>query len=354
MRQIAETALAALRAGRDPIVGRVAEFHGFGGRRAGDALLIDPGAPSGLEWVGSLLMGAADDELRHAADDLRADDRGSGRLVTVPVGDREAVEAGMACGGSAEVLLQRASSIRTAVWGAICDRTPVGLVTVLDGSEVAASLGVDRMGVDQMTDVGHLDAALTAAVSAAVSAARRVLDRGGSPLQLHETDGRRTVVEVFVPDPTMLVLGASELADAIAAQSALIGANTTIVDERAGSADVQRAIASAAAAGPVDAVVVLSHDIAASCDVLAAALRGRCGYVGALGSRHTQSARAADLRDRVGLEDPTIARIRGPVGLDLGSRTPAETALAIAAEWLAVRSSRSASSLADSSGPING
>ena len=88
--------------------------------------------------------------------------------------------------------------------------------------------------------------------------------------------------------------------------------------------------------------------------MLAAALTGRCGYAGALGSRHTQGARADHLGTSLGLADDVVAQVHGPVGLDLGSRTPPETALAIFAEIIAHRSGRAATSLRGSAGPING
>jgi xanthine dehydrogenase accessory factor len=150
--------------------------------------------------------------------------------------------------------------------------------------------------------------------------------------------------------PQLLVLGLAELSDAIRAQGKLLGWTVSVVDE----SSVSAVVASAKLLGPNDGVVVLSHDIAASSAVLAAALTGNCGYVGALGSRHTQHARAEELLAVHQLAPDVIARVRGPVGLDLASRTPEETALAIVAEMLAIVRGRGAASLAQVSGPING
>ena len=104
---------------------------------------------------------------------------------------------------------------------------------------------------------------------------------------------------------------------------------------------------------PSDALVVLSHDPAVDTPALAAALRSGEPYVGALGSRHTQSARRQRLA-AIGVPDAACDRIHGPVGLDLGARTPEEVALAVCAEILAHRSGRDAASLRAGTGPING
>jgi xanthine dehydrogenase accessory factor len=319
----------------DAVVMRVARFQGFGGRRAGDAVVVEEGV-----LHGSLLMGAADDALLEAAAALGAEVPWV--LVDVPVGDREAVEAGLACGGSATLLAQRVASIDPLGWAAMAQRDAVVLVTPLEGE-----LAGETAAVTATRSSGRIAAADR-------SLADRVLSRGGAAAELVEREGRRVLVEAVFPDPSIVVLGASALADAIVAQAAVMGAVATVFDERAGAHEQTAAVEAAAGAGPVDAVVVLSHDLAASTAVLDAALRGGCGYVGALGSRHTQAARAERLRSVHGHDEASLARVHGPVGLDLGARTPAETAVAIAAEWLAVRSGRSAANLRASCGPING
>lgn len=111
--------------------------------------------------------------------------------------------------------------------------------------------------------------------------------------------------------------------------------------------------AGAAALGPADGLVVLSHDPLVAIPTLQAALTGEAGYVGALGSRTTQANRRTRLL-AAGLDDAEIDRIHGPVGLDLGARTPEETAVAICAEMIAHRSGRTAASLTGGRGPING
>ena len=114
--------------------------------------------------------------------------------------------------------------------------------------------------------------------------------------------------------------------------------------------DVSSAVDFCSAATPADAVLVLSHNPMVDTPVLAAALDSSVGYIGAMGSRHTQAARG-DRLDELGHTERS--RINGPVGLDLGSRTPSETAVAMAAEFLAVRRGRPPASLSTHDGPIH-
>jgi xanthine dehydrogenase accessory factor len=111
-------------------------------------------------------------------------------------------------------------------------------------------------------------------------------------------------------------------------------------------------VAAVRALGPGDGVLVIDHRGEVDFPVLSAALASGVGYVAALGSRKTQEARRTRLRDG-GVGEDAIARLRGPAGLDIGSRTPAEIALAITAEMLAVRATATGGALRDRSGPVN-
>jgi xanthine dehydrogenase accessory factor len=243
-----------------------------------------------------LLGGAADAALADAA--LLAAAPG---LVDIPIADDPAVAAGLACGGLARILVQDVDAVPAGWWEALAGRRPATLVTDL-------GTGVSTVGEPE-----GRESATT-------------------------IDGDR-VTETHWPVTHVLVVGEASLATAIRRQAALLGWTASV------GTDV-------AALGPVDAAVVLTHDPAVAIPVLAAALQGAAGYVGALGSRSTQANRRIRLLAE-GLDDATIDRIHGPVGLDLGGRTPEETALSICAEILAVRSGGSAVSLRDTSGPIN-
>jgi xanthine dehydrogenase accessory factor len=337
MREIAADVRAGLAAGQSVCVGRVVEFKGFGGRRAGEALAVF----ADRTVRGSLLGGVADALVAEGVHQ-----GGSPVLAELGVGDGEAVAAGLACGGLATVLASDAATIPDVFWSALENGWPVALVTRVDGAARTSALAlVDSPSGRALERHGSLgDTALDDEAEAAAREALR-LGRDSSRVELRGDD--RIVVETYLPLTTLVVVGEGQLAEALKAQAALLGWSAAIE-----STWQERTAELVGSLGRPDAIVVLSHDAAIYTPALLAALATGC-YVGALGSRHTQLARRERLRAH-GLADEVIDRIYGPVGLDLGARTPEETAVAIAGEILAHRSGRSAASLRQSSGPING
>ena len=300
---------------------RVIELSGFGSRRGGEAVAISPG---GEVVAGRLLAGLVDGALRAHA--------GRTGEVRTAVTDPEAEAAGMACGGEARLLVQPVDSVPPDAWAALRDRRGVVVATALDSAAT-------RCRVDGSTPVGT-----TGLDDAAIDQAAARLLRGGRST-VEEVDG--VLLESFLPPTTVRIVGRAAVGDALAAQAELLGWRAEVVDGAEAGAGAGRVQASH------DALVVLSHDEAVDTPSLAAALEHGRGYVGALGSRGTQAARRARLAD-LGVPADRIASIHGPVGLDLGSRTPEETAVAIVAEIIAHRSGRDATSLAAGRGPING
>ena len=294
-------------------------MRGFGSRNAGDAALFGPEGPVS----GSILGGGADPAIAAAATELGASGA-STRVIEVSIGDAQAVAAGLACGGTADVIVSSMGSIPPAWWQALAARTPVALVTDLPAGVAHV---VDAADADVDDDI------------AALFAARR---------PVVEVSAQR-VVEIWWPTPTVLVLGDADLAGALRRQGNLLGWDVLLDD----ASDPGRATQTAAELGPSDVLVVLSHDHERATPALAAALEGRAGFVGALGSRHTQAERREKLV-QAGVGPDHLARLHGPVGLDIGARTPEEQAVAICAEAVAVRSGRSGTSLTTGSGPING
>ena len=155
------------------------------------------------------------------------------------------------------------------------------------------------------------------------------------------------VIEAWNPVPRMVIVGASDLSGALTRQVELLGwvATTTV------GADFALAVVNELSVA--DMVVVIDHDPFVATPVLAAALQRGIGYVGALGSRRTQERRRQHLAD-LGVRDAEIDCLHGPTGLDIGSRTPAETAISIVAEIIAVRSARSGAPLTGTAGRISG
>jgi xanthine dehydrogenase accessory factor len=172
-------------------------------------------------------------------------------------------------------------------------------------------------------------------------------------------------VQHFGPPPRLVVVGAVDTAEALCAAARLIGWRTAVVDARAKFATAERLPSAEdivhewpeeafARLGldRDDAVVVLTHDEKFDQPALSGALASGAFYVGALGSRRTQSKRIEKLRE-AGVGDAAIERISGPCGLDVGAESPAETAVSILAEIMAVRAGRSGGSLREAKGAIH-
>lgn len=193
--------------------------------------------------------------------------------------------------------------------------------------------------------------------AAGVELALEALD-GGAPLRRHrsfaaeEAHGAERALELFaepqVPEPAILVLGANPIARALAALSVALGRRTVVVapggDAAVGNrvevrADDPVRYLLAAPPGPQDALVVSDHDAPWAEEALRVALASEAGYVGMLGSRRHAPQVVRRLRD-AGVPDAHVARLRSPVGLDIGSRTPEEIALSILAEVVAVERDR--------------
>lgn len=340
---------------------RVIGVTGFGGRRDGEAILIsaDPKRADEFSVVGLLLGGSSNarilEEVVALNGDVDAPLRRSG-TIRVPISDSVAVSAGLACGGTAEMLLEPLEFVPMDFWVALAARARVGLVSLLpatSGLDPSPSSAAETASIQQRCVLVSEALVLTLPESVAKIVGDQ-LRRGMVRAQIIESENERWFCEVVSPLPHIGVIGVSVLASAITRQVALLGWTATVIDERTetGLADC---LAVAQSLGTTDALVVLSHDLEASCGALHAAANESLGspYLGALGSRHTQAARANWLRANHGWTEVAVESIHGPVGLDIGSRTPEETALAIVAEIVAHQRNRTASSLRANPGPIS-
>lgn len=244
---------------------------------------------------------------------------------------------------------------------------PVALATVVAGRELGAKLMVrpDTPIVGSLGDpdldrvvardtLGELEAGLTSI-------------RHYGP---HGEVGQREVevfIESFAPPPRIVIFGAVDFTAALANAAKLLGFAVTVCDARTQFATAKRfpmadAVVNdwpdrylagiATRLGERDAVCVLTHDVKFDVPAIVGALATGVGYIGAMGSRRTHATRAERLRE-AGVNDEELARIMAPIGLDIGARTPEETAVAICAEIIAVRNGRSAASLRSSTGPIH-
>jgi xanthine dehydrogenase accessory factor len=174
-------------------------------------------------------------------------------------------------------------------------------------------------------------------------------------------------IESFAPPPKMLIFGAVDFTAALGRVAKVLGYRVTVCDARPVFATRTRfpmadeVVVSwpdkhlaqvGASLGPRDAVCVLTHDPKFDVPAVVAALATNVGYLGAMGSRRTTEDRLARLRE-AGVDEAGLARIMSPIGLDIGARTPEETAVAICAEIIAMRTGKDAPSLRDRIGPIH-
>jgi xanthine dehydrogenase accessory factor len=244
---------------------------------------------------------------------------------------------------------------------------PVALATVVNGPQPGAKLLVRPEGepVGELGDPG-LDRVVgrdaRAQLQAGLTSTRHYGPHG---------EAREHAVEVFIesfaPPPRMIIFGAVDFTAALARAAKLLGYRVTVCDARAVFATPQRfpmadevvndwphryLVKVGEELGPRDAVCVLTHDHKFDVPAITAALETEVGYIGAMGSRRTHTDRVRRLREE-GVDDATLDRIMAPIGLDLGARTPEETALSICAEIIALRTGRKARSLRDADGPIH-
>ncbi len=323
-------------AAKPAALARIVSVTGFGGKRSGELMGV-----SLDESVGELALGAANEATTSAARTLLRDRSHKAIVVSVPVGDADAVAAGLACGGNAVVLIEVAKALPPLFWKTVGEAKAVVLASYATGSiaitatQAEGSLGLPS-STSETSETSETSQTSDTSDEEVTVAGRRMLQKG--PIEMMKTIGDQDVfLTLLAPQPRLLVFGEAQLAAALVKQGNLVGWVVEVRSDR-GGVSIDEAVTLAGSAGPLDGVVVLSHDIGASSSVLAAALNAGCGYVGALGSRHTQGARNDCLVEVHGLSSETRGRVHGPVGLNIGSRTPEETALAIVAEMIAARS----------------
>lgn len=257
--------------------------------------------------------------------------------------------------------------IYEALRDAIRAEEPVALVTVVDGPGAGNKLLLDAAG----TSIGTLgDPDLDRVV---VRDAKGELDAGRSGIRHYGPRGQagETALSVFVesfsPPPEMWIFGAVDFTAALARVAKVLGYRVTVCDARAVFTTPRRfpmadelivdwphrlIEARGSSLGPADAICVLTHDPKFDVPAIVAALGTDVGYLGAMGSRRTHEDRNERLRAE-GVTDEQLARIMGPIGLDIGARTPEETAVSILAEIIALRTGRPAPSLRDTDGDIH-
>jgi xanthine dehydrogenase accessory factor len=322
------------------------------------------------EVVGSVSGGCVEGAVYELAQEVM--ESGQAVVQRYGVSDDDAFAVGLTCGGILDILVEPISRETFPLFGEVVAsierHEPVAIATVTEGpGEIGArrivwpdrsegSLGLDRL--DEAVD----------------DDARGMLAQGTTGIRRYGRHGERRLDELavfvhsFAPPPRMLVFGAIDFAAAVARVGKFLGYHVTVCDARPVFATAKRFPEAdevvvkwphkflTETESDVDertVICVLTHDPKFDVPLLEVALRTGAGYVGAMGSRRTHEDRLERLRE-AGVTEAEIARLRSPIGLDLGARTPEETAVSIAAELIQLRWGGTGQALTETAGRIHG
>jgi xanthine dehydrogenase accessory factor len=378
----ASVAVAWLRDGRRIAEGLLVATDGSSPLEPGASMLVD--AAGAIE--GSVSGGCVESAVAQEAMALLAGD-GAARLRRYGISDELAGTVGLTCGGTVEILVHAlAGGSAEAAMAAVTARAegrPSALATVVDGPLAGAKMALaDGRIVGRLAPAaagGPQDGAGAGIEPGAVALLEHSLARdlagmlaqGRSGLRRYGADGStlgrevRVFVAVDAPPPRMAIIGATDFSAALAPLARALGWTVTICDARSAFARADRFARAADVVvappgpwvaeqrlGPNDALLVFSHDPKHDEPAILAALAGDAGFIGALGSRRTAADRERRLR-AAGATDAQLSRLRSPCGLDVGARTPEETAVSVLAEMLAVRAGRPGAPLGDTTAAIH-
>jgi xanthine dehydrogenase accessory factor len=338
------------------------------------------------EVAGSVSGGCVEGAVYEVAEQVLAS--GQPRLVRYGISDEQAFSVGLTCGGEIDLFVERIDRQTVPAFGellaSIAAGEPVAVATVLTGTDAgdprveptpagAPAGGGPRLGAKLVVwrdrvagGLGSegLDAAVTDDARGELEQGETVARRYG-PRGERRLDDVEVFIDVFAPRPRMLVFGAIDFAAAMARAGAFLGYHVIVCDARAAFATRQRfpeahdvvvewphRYLRRTTVDARTAICVLTHDPKFDVPLLEIALRTDAAYIGAMGSRRTHADRLARLRER-GVTEAELARLRSPIGLDLGARTPEETAVSIAAEIIQCRWGGSGRPLSDTEGAIH-
>ena len=369
MRDVLDELAGRYSAGEPVALATVVATFSSAPRAPGAAMLVAPDGSVSGSVSGGCVEGAVYEQGQQVIES------GVPVLARYGVSDDDAFAVGLTCGGIIDIYTERISpagfpefvDLAKSVQG----EEPVALATVV------AHPSPERLGrrlvVWPSRTLGDLG---TARINDAVADDARGMLATGRTGTLHygaegerRGEGMSVFVSSFEPPPRLLVFGAIDFAAAMARLGSFLGYRVTVCDARPVFATrsrfpeadevvvdwPHRYLAAEVEAGRVDrrtVVAVLTHDPKFDVPVLAVALRTEVGYVGAMGSRRTHEDRMARLRE-AGLSEAELERLSSPIGLDLGARTPEETAVSIAAEIISLRWGGGGSRLTEVSGRIH-
>lgn len=332
----------------------------------------DPGAAMAVveegQVAGSVSGGCVEGAVFEEAQGVLAS--GEPKKLSYGISDDEAFSVGLTCGGEIDLFVERLDRERAPffpeVSRTITEQKPVAVATVVEGpgDHLGAKLAVwpdDTAGSLGSPELDH----------AVAEDARGMLAQGATGIRHYGQAGQRqdqelaVFVSAFAPPPRMMVFGAIDFAKSVARIGKFLGYHVTVCDARSVFATRRRfpepdevvvdwphRYLEGVETDARTVICVLTHDPKFDVPVLQTALRAEAGYIGAMGSRRTHQDRLQRLRD-AGLAEEELSRLRSPIGLDIGARTPEEVAVAVAAEIINVRWGGSAQPLSGTGGRVH-
>lgn len=357
MRDVLDELLAVWQAGGTAGLSTVVRTMRSAPRPPGAAMVVSPDG----SVAGSVSGGCVEAAVYEVAGDVVSS--GRPELQSYGVTDDDAFSVGLTCGGTIEVFTEPVSRNTFPQLQSVAD--DIAAHRAIAVATVIAHTDPQRLGLRLIVSAESIQGSLGSARAdhAVADDARGLLAAGQSAVLSYGPEGERqdAGMEVFVashsPRPRMLVFGAIDFAAALAEQATFLGYRVTVCDARPvfataarfpAAEDVvvdwpDRYLTAEVESGAIDArtaICVLTHDPKFDVPVLEVALRlaarSQVGYIGVMGSRRTHDDRMRRLRE-AGLTETELDRLSSPIGLDLGARTPEETAVSIAAEIIARR-----------------
>lgn len=229
----------------------------------------------------------------------------TGRLLNIQVNEFESTISGIPTGTDAKFLVVPADHFDPDTWPAMIDRVPIAIVAHLDQDEVT------RVDVFDESSIATADAQTA-----------ELFAKGATAYEIHPD----RVISVLFPVTRLVVAGQGPIADAIADLGTTLGWNVSVVMRN------DLAIGLLASLSPLDAAIIMGHEVEMSSRNLGAALEGAAGYIGALGSVKMQQDRA----DWLAYQDVTdLSRVFGPAGVDISASSPVEIAISVLAQAIA-------------------
>ena len=358
MRDVLDELVAWWEAGEQVALGTVVGTWKSAPRQPGASMLVGPGG----EAVGSVSGGCVEGAVYQLGEEVI--EAGSPALQRYGISDDEAMGVGLTCGGILDVFVERVSRADFPELGEVAADIgvgrPVAVATIVehpDAAEIGRRLVVRAEGEPSAGTLGtqRLDDTVTDDARGMLAQGRTATLEYG-PEGQRRGEGLRVFVASYAPRPRMLVFGAIDFAAAVARVGSFLGYRVTVCDARPVFATRSRFpeadevvvkwphkyVEEQVAQGQLDprtVACVLTHDPKFDVPLLEVLLGDDApdlAYVGAMGSRRTHEDRLARLRES-GLTEDQLSRLRSPIGLDLGARTPEETAVSVAAEIIALR-----------------